>query len=153
MEMTSQSPDLENEIHDFLSRLARKRLFETEWDIAAFAIFFIFMGECIAQHEARARQLLSVLGLAGNCPNPSNSCSPPAAQPWRKNGRVQPLHLHSADKASNGSKDTGAQRKHSPCNLPWLRDHFHSHAATLPNTSRVWPAWAQMVFVGLPCPV
>ncbi|XP_075575039.1 uncharacterized protein LOC104037678 [Pelecanus crispus] len=44
IEMTSQSPGLENEIHNFLSQLARKRFFETEWDIAAFAIF-IFVGD------------------------------------------------------------------------------------------------------------
>uniref|UniRef100_A0A663F4J3 Uncharacterized protein n=1 Tax=Aquila chrysaetos chrysaetos TaxID=223781 RepID=A0A663F4J3_AQUCH len=74
---STHSSYLENEIHNFLSRLARKRFFETEWDVAAFAIFFIFVGKCIAQHEACTRQLLLVLGLAGSCPNPSNLCSPP----------------------------------------------------------------------------
>lgn len=42
--MMSQSAELENEIENFLSRLARKTFFETEWDIAAFAIFLIFVG-------------------------------------------------------------------------------------------------------------
>uniref|UniRef100_A0A672UUK4 Uncharacterized protein n=1 Tax=Strigops habroptila TaxID=2489341 RepID=A0A672UUK4_STRHB len=74
--MMSQSAELENEIENFLSRLARKTFFETEWDIAAFAIFLIFVGECIAQHEAHDRQLLSMLGLAGSCPNTSNSHRP-----------------------------------------------------------------------------
>uniref|UniRef100_A0A8B9GCH4 Uncharacterized protein n=1 Tax=Amazona collaria TaxID=241587 RepID=A0A8B9GCH4_9PSIT len=50
--MMSQSTDLENEIQYFLSQLARKTFFETKWDIAAFAIFLIVVGECIAQHEA-----------------------------------------------------------------------------------------------------
>uniref|UniRef100_A0A8C0BJD9 Uncharacterized protein n=1 Tax=Buteo japonicus TaxID=224669 RepID=A0A8C0BJD9_9AVES len=64
-----------------------KRFFETEWDVAAFAIFFIFVGKCIAQHEACTRQLLLVLGLAGSCPNLSNLCSPPSSTiPRRKAG-------------------------------------------------------------------
>lgn len=42
-------------------------------------MFFIFVGKCIAQHEACTRQLLLVLGLAGSWPNPSNLCSTPSS--------------------------------------------------------------------------
>uniref|UniRef100_A0A8C8VM57 Small integral membrane protein 22 n=1 Tax=Pelusios castaneus TaxID=367368 RepID=A0A8C8VM57_9SAUR len=36
--------ELSNQVNDALSRLATKQMFQSEWDIAAFAIFFIFIG-------------------------------------------------------------------------------------------------------------
>ncbi|XP_019395376.1 PREDICTED: small integral membrane protein 22 [Crocodylus porosus] len=36
--------ELENQINDALSKLASKNPFQSDWDIAAFAIFFIFIG-------------------------------------------------------------------------------------------------------------
>lgn len=78
---------------------------------------------------------------------------PPSSTALEENTRVRPFPLHSAGKGSNSSKDTGAQMKHSPGNLPWLQNCFHNHATPLPNASTVRPAWAQVVFVGLPCPV
>nr|XP_014429772.1 small integral membrane protein 22 [Pelodiscus sinensis] len=36
--------ELNNQLNDALSRLASKQMFQSDWDIAAFAIFFIFIG-------------------------------------------------------------------------------------------------------------
>ncbi|XP_044301575.1 small integral membrane protein 22 [Varanus komodoensis] len=36
--------DLSDQINDALSRLESKEMFQTPWDIAAFAIFFTFIG-------------------------------------------------------------------------------------------------------------
>uniref|UniRef100_A0A8D0GLM7 Small integral membrane protein 22 n=1 Tax=Sphenodon punctatus TaxID=8508 RepID=A0A8D0GLM7_SPHPU len=36
--------DLSDQVNDALSRLATKQMFQSDWDIAAFAIFFIFIG-------------------------------------------------------------------------------------------------------------
>ncbi|XP_065414841.1 small integral membrane protein 22 [Chrysemys picta bellii] len=36
--------EFNNQINDVLSRLATKQMFQSDWDIAAFAIFFIFIG-------------------------------------------------------------------------------------------------------------
>ncbi|CAM5086984.1 small integral membrane protein 22 [Chelonia mydas] len=36
--------EFSNQINDVLSRLATKQMFQSDWDIAAFAIFFIFIG-------------------------------------------------------------------------------------------------------------
>lgn len=41
--------ELENQINDALSKLASKNPFQSDWDIAAFAIFFIFIGKCGAK--------------------------------------------------------------------------------------------------------
>ncbi|XP_077172470.1 small integral membrane protein 22 [Paroedura picta] len=37
-----------DQINDALSRLATKEMFQTDWDIAAFAIFFTFIGAVLA---------------------------------------------------------------------------------------------------------
>ncbi|XP_015274906.1 PREDICTED: small integral membrane protein 22 [Gekko japonicus] len=46
--MASQGKDfgqqLSDQINDALERLATKEMFQTDWDIAAFAIFFTFIG-------------------------------------------------------------------------------------------------------------
>ncbi|XP_048848243.1 small integral membrane protein 22 [Brienomyrus brachyistius] len=36
--------DLQNQVNDVISRLSSKQLFQSNWDIAAFAVFFIFIG-------------------------------------------------------------------------------------------------------------
>ncbi|XP_072549909.1 small integral membrane protein 22 [Salminus brasiliensis] len=36
--------DLQNQFNDVVSRLQSKELFQSDWDIASFAIFFIFIG-------------------------------------------------------------------------------------------------------------
>ncbi|XP_054850811.1 small integral membrane protein 22 [Eublepharis macularius] len=50
--MGSQGKDfgqeLSNQINDALSRLASKEMFQSDWDIAAFAIFFIFIGAVLS---------------------------------------------------------------------------------------------------------
>ncbi|XP_029433114.1 small integral membrane protein 22 [Rhinatrema bivittatum] len=35
---------IESQINDALSRLANKQMFQSDWDIAAFVIFFTFIG-------------------------------------------------------------------------------------------------------------
>lgn len=44
--------EFSNQINDVLSRLATKQMFQSDWDIAAFAIFFIFIGKCGAKQRA-----------------------------------------------------------------------------------------------------
>ncbi|XP_061455526.1 small integral membrane protein 22 [Rhineura floridana] len=36
--------ELSDQVNDLLSRLASKQMFQSPWDIAAFAIFFSFIG-------------------------------------------------------------------------------------------------------------
>uniref|UniRef100_A0AAR2KHK4 Small integral membrane protein 22 n=1 Tax=Pygocentrus nattereri TaxID=42514 RepID=A0AAR2KHK4_PYGNA len=36
--------DFQNQFNDVVSRLQSKQLFQSDWDIASFAIFFIFIG-------------------------------------------------------------------------------------------------------------
>ncbi|XP_053132551.1 small integral membrane protein 22 [Hemicordylus capensis] len=36
--------ELKDQVNDILSRLASKQLFQSDWDIAAFVIFFTFIG-------------------------------------------------------------------------------------------------------------
>uniref|UniRef100_A0A7M4G099 Uncharacterized protein n=1 Tax=Crocodylus porosus TaxID=8502 RepID=A0A7M4G099_CROPO len=45
MQVTTQSASW----RQFLRRLASKNPFQSDWDIAAFAIFFIFIGKCGAK--------------------------------------------------------------------------------------------------------
>ncbi|XP_048351586.1 small integral membrane protein 22 [Sphaerodactylus townsendi] len=40
--------ELSNQINDVLNRLETKEMFQTDWDIAAFAIFFIFIGAVLS---------------------------------------------------------------------------------------------------------
>ncbi|KAG6937588.1 hypothetical protein G0U57_009175 [Chelydra serpentina] len=44
--------EFSNQINDALSRLATKQMFQSDWDIAAFAIFFIFIGKCGSKQRA-----------------------------------------------------------------------------------------------------
>lgn len=37
--------ELEDQFHDVVSRLESKQLFQSDWDIASFAMFFIFIGK------------------------------------------------------------------------------------------------------------
>nr|XP_033770597.1 small integral membrane protein 22 [Geotrypetes seraphini] len=36
--------EIESQIHDALSRLSNKQMFQSNWDIAAFVVFFTFIG-------------------------------------------------------------------------------------------------------------
>ncbi|XP_017340039.1 small integral membrane protein 22 [Ictalurus punctatus] len=36
--------DFQNQVSDVFSRLQNKQMFQSDWDIASFAIFFIFIG-------------------------------------------------------------------------------------------------------------
>ncbi|XP_043089862.1 small integral membrane protein 22 [Puntigrus tetrazona] len=36
--------DFENQFNDVVSRLQSKQMFQSDWDIASFAVFFIFIG-------------------------------------------------------------------------------------------------------------
>ncbi|XP_016385078.1 small integral membrane protein 22-like [Sinocyclocheilus rhinocerous] len=36
--------DFENQFNDVVSRLQSKKMFQSDWDIASFAVFFIFIG-------------------------------------------------------------------------------------------------------------
>lgn len=42
--------DFENQFNDVVSRLQSKQMFQSDWDIASFAVFFIFIGK---SNEAR----------------------------------------------------------------------------------------------------
>lgn len=37
--------EFEDQFNDVVSRLQSKQLFQSDWDIASFAVFFIFIGE------------------------------------------------------------------------------------------------------------
>lgn len=37
--------DFENQFNDVISRLQSKQMFQSDWDIASFAVFFIFIGK------------------------------------------------------------------------------------------------------------
>ncbi len=37
--------DFENQFNDVVSRLQSKEMFQSDWDIASFAVFFIFIGK------------------------------------------------------------------------------------------------------------
>ncbi|XP_056096590.1 small integral membrane protein 22 [Rhinichthys klamathensis goyatoka] len=36
--------DFENQFNDVVSRLQSKKMFQSDWDIVSFAVFFIFIG-------------------------------------------------------------------------------------------------------------
>ncbi|KAJ8386161.1 hypothetical protein AAFF_G00175850, partial [Aldrovandia affinis] len=44
MEQNNIEEELENQFQDVLTRLQSKELFQSDWDIASFAVFFIFVG-------------------------------------------------------------------------------------------------------------
>ncbi|KAM9391966.1 small integral membrane protein 22 isoform 1-T2 [Pholidichthys leucotaenia] len=44
MERRDLQQDFENQLNDAFARLQSKQFFQSEWDIASFAIFFIFIG-------------------------------------------------------------------------------------------------------------
>lgn len=41
----SVQQQLEDQFNDVVSRLESKQFFQSDWDIASFAVFFIFIGE------------------------------------------------------------------------------------------------------------
>lgn len=45
--------DFQNQVNDVFSRLQNKQMFQSDWDIASFAIFFIFIGESVFQTPAQ----------------------------------------------------------------------------------------------------
>nr|XP_046271257.1 small integral membrane protein 22 [Scatophagus argus]XP_046271258.1 small integral membrane protein 22 [Scatophagus argus]XP_046271259.1 small integral membrane protein 22 [Scatophagus argus] len=44
MEQRNLAQDFENQFNDVVSRLQSKQFFQSDWDIASFALFFIFIG-------------------------------------------------------------------------------------------------------------
>ncbi|XP_053299744.1 small integral membrane protein 22 [Pleuronectes platessa] len=44
MDQRSTEKELEAQFNDVVSRLQSKQLFQSDWDIASFAVFFIFIG-------------------------------------------------------------------------------------------------------------
>ncbi|KAI1884652.1 hypothetical protein AGOR_G00228620 [Albula goreensis] len=44
MEQRNVQEELEEQFNDVLTRLQSKELFQSDWDIASFAVFFIFVG-------------------------------------------------------------------------------------------------------------
>lgn len=60
MDNKNLAQDFEDQFNDVVSRIQSKKLFQSDWDIVSFAIFFIFIGECIDGH-----------------------CSPPNNNTWR----------------------------------------------------------------------
>uniref|UniRef100_A0A3Q3INS6 Small integral membrane protein 22 n=1 Tax=Monopterus albus TaxID=43700 RepID=A0A3Q3INS6_MONAL len=42
--MTITTQEFEDQFNDVVSRLQSKQMFQSDWDIASFAIFFIFIG-------------------------------------------------------------------------------------------------------------
>lgn len=45
MEHRDLTQEFEDQFNDVVSRLQSKQLFQSNWDIASFAVFFIFIGE------------------------------------------------------------------------------------------------------------
>uniref|UniRef100_A0A8B9H7E5 Uncharacterized protein n=1 Tax=Astyanax mexicanus TaxID=7994 RepID=A0A8B9H7E5_ASTMX len=45
MAQNNVQQELQNQFTDVVSRLKSKQLFQSDWDIASFAIFFIFIGK------------------------------------------------------------------------------------------------------------
>ncbi|KAM3864040.1 small integral membrane protein 22 [Diretmus argenteus] len=44
MERRNVGDEVQEQFNDVVSRLASKQLFQSDWDIASFAVFFIFIG-------------------------------------------------------------------------------------------------------------
>ncbi|XP_012734998.2 small integral membrane protein 22 [Fundulus heteroclitus] len=44
MEQRDLQQDFNDQVNDVVSRLQSKQLFQSDWDIASFAVFFIFIG-------------------------------------------------------------------------------------------------------------
>ncbi|XP_070616832.1 small integral membrane protein 22 [Erythrolamprus reginae] len=68
--------DISKQINDALSRLQNKELFQTTWDIVAFAIFFTFIGMVL---------LLGLLALIRCC---CCDCDAPSSYKKIKKGKV-----------------------------------------------------------------
>lgn len=45
MEQRDLQQDFEDQFNNVVSRLQSKQFFQSDWDIASFAVFFIFIGE------------------------------------------------------------------------------------------------------------
>lgn len=45
MGQTAVKQQFEDQFNDVVSRLQSKQFFQSDWDIASFAVFFIFIGE------------------------------------------------------------------------------------------------------------
>lgn len=45
MEQRNLEQEVKDQFNDVVSRLQSKQFFQSEWDIASFAVFFIFIGE------------------------------------------------------------------------------------------------------------
>lgn len=50
--------DFENQFNDVVSRLQSKKMFQSDWDIASFAVFFIFIGEIELCKNKRWREVI-----------------------------------------------------------------------------------------------
>ncbi|KAK3520056.1 hypothetical protein QTP70_011976 [Hemibagrus guttatus] len=44
MSQDNLQQEFQNQVNDVFTRLQNKQLFQSDWDIASFAIFFIFIG-------------------------------------------------------------------------------------------------------------
>ncbi|KAI5097599.1 small integral membrane protein 22 [Silurus meridionalis] len=44
MSQDNLQQEFQNQVNDVFSRLQNKEMFQSDWDIASFAIFFIFIG-------------------------------------------------------------------------------------------------------------
>lgn len=45
MSQDNLQQEFQNQVNDVFTRLQNKQMFQSDWDIASFAIFFIFIGE------------------------------------------------------------------------------------------------------------
>lgn len=48
MDNRELAEDIQNQFNDVVSRFQSKQFFQSDWDIASFAVFFIFIGEKVA---------------------------------------------------------------------------------------------------------
>ncbi|GAA6071670.1 small integral membrane protein 22 [Tachysurus ichikawai] len=47
MSQNNLQQQFQNQVNDVFTRLENKQMFQSDWDIASFAIFFIFIGESV----------------------------------------------------------------------------------------------------------
>uniref|UniRef100_A0A674ARU3 Uncharacterized protein n=1 Tax=Salmo trutta TaxID=8032 RepID=A0A674ARU3_SALTR len=62
MDQRNLQDEFKDQFTDVVSRLQSKQLFQSDWDIASFAVFFIFIGRNTHTHT---HKLLSILILSG----------------------------------------------------------------------------------------
>ncbi|KTF79496.1 hypothetical protein cypCar_00005901 [Cyprinus carpio] len=55
--------DFENQFNDVVSRLQSKKMFQSDWDIASFAVFFIFIASVSILQPRRQKVGIDNLGM------------------------------------------------------------------------------------------